>query len=75
MGECIVLLLTGAMTVVVERHDGTEDRLELLPGQSCLVPRGLWHRQIVREPSERVFITAGAGTEFRPVDQGDIGHP
>ncbi len=66
-GECVFLLVTGAMAIVVDEGVAGERTIELSPGQACLVPRGVWHRQIVHEPSERVFLTAGAGTRMRPV--------
>ncbi|MCK9517216.1 MAG: hypothetical protein M0Q87_14420 [Ottowia sp.] len=32
----------------------------------CIVPRGTWRQQLVREPSEFIFITPGRGTQVRP---------
>jgi mannose-6-phosphate isomerase-like protein (cupin superfamily) len=46
---------------------GGEQRAVIRPGQSFVVPRGVWHRGIVRQPGELMFITPGAGTEHRPV--------
>lgn len=66
-GECIFLLVTGAMAIVVDDGVTGERTIELRAGQACLVPRGVWHRQVVHEPSERIFLTAGAGTQMRPV--------
>jgi hypothetical protein len=40
---------------------------ELTAGQTFVVPRGVWHRGIVRQPGELMFITPGAGTDHRPV--------
>ena len=41
--------------------------LEPKSGQTLVIPTGIWHRGIVRLPGELLFITAGAGTEHRPV--------
>lgn len=67
-GEELVVLLRGKVTLVVER-DGRELRQTLeAPGQAWLNRRGDWHRAIVHEPSEMLFITHGAGTQHRPVE-------
>ena len=66
-GEELVYLLSGA--VDVELDDGTDRRVVALrPQAPCLFnPRGLWHRFIVHEPSRLLFVTAGVGTQHRPV--------
>lgn len=67
-GECIVVLLTGAIDLVLDREIEGETVVELRePGASVVVPRGVWHRQVVHEPSDALFLTAGEGTEQRPV--------
>ena len=58
-------LLTGAVDVVLDEADG-ERVVELTAGQTCIVPRGVWHRAIVREPGDTLHITRGAGTQHRP---------
>jgi len=39
-------------------------------GGACLVPRGVWHRLAMREPSDLVFVTPPDGTRVRPVPAG-----
>jgi mannose-6-phosphate isomerase-like protein (cupin superfamily) len=65
-GEEILTLLSGELEIVLQTEAG-EERAVLKPGQTLIVPTGLWHRGIVRIPGELQFITAGAGTEHRPV--------
>jgi len=65
-GEEFVYLLSGAVEFVLERADGDEV-VKLQTGSAYLVPRGVWHRQIVRSPGEMLFVTAGKGTQHRPV--------
>ncbi|WP_437730121.1 hypothetical protein [Sorangium sp. So ce1335] len=36
-----------------------------LSDSTCIVPRGVWHRQIVPAPSVMIFITPGDGTQHR----------
>ncbi len=65
-GEELLYLLSGAVDVVLEEAAG-ERRVPLHKGTACLVPRGTWHRFEVRAPGELLFITAGEGTQHRPV--------
>jgi mannose-6-phosphate isomerase-like protein (cupin superfamily) len=65
-GEEILTLLSGELEIVLQTEAG-EERAVLKPGQTLVIPTGLWHRGIVRQPGELLFITAGAGTEHRPV--------
>lgn len=68
-GECIVVLLTGAIDIVLQESTVDDRVVELRePGASVVIPRGIWHRQIVHAPSDLLFLTAGEGTEQRPVD-------
>jgi len=64
-GEEIVYLLSGAVDLVLELAEG-ERVLSLRPGLAAIVPRGVWHRAIVRVPGDTLHITRGAGTRHRP---------
>jgi mannose-6-phosphate isomerase-like protein (cupin superfamily) len=65
-GDEILILLSGELELVLETRAG-ERRTKLKAGQSFVVPRGIWHRALVKKPGELLFITPGAGTEHRPV--------
>jgi mannose-6-phosphate isomerase-like protein (cupin superfamily) len=65
-GEEILTLLSGELELVLDRPAG-EQRMVLKAGETFVMPRGIWHRGIVRQPGELMFITPGAGTEHRPV--------
>ncbi len=65
-GEELLYLLSGAVDVILEQAAG-ERRVALTNRTGCLVPRGTWHRIEVREPGELLFITAGEGTQHRPL--------
>jgi mannose-6-phosphate isomerase-like protein (cupin superfamily) len=65
-GEELVYLLSGAIDFVLERAGG-EEVVELRAGSAYIVPRAVWHRQVVRTPGDVFFITPGKGTEHRPV--------
>jgi len=64
-GDELLTMLAGAMDVVLERADG-EVTVSLVSGQTCVVPRGMWHRQVVREAGQYLGITYGKGTQHRP---------
>lgn len=64
-GDEFHFLVSGHLELVLEDDDG--DRLfELTPGLSAVVPRGVWHRFVVREPGVGVAVTFGRGTQHRP---------
>lgn len=66
LGEEIVCLLSGHVTLIQER-DGSEVRTELTrTGEFAVNPRGTWHTADVHGESLVLFITAGEGTQTRP---------
>ncbi|HKF91661.1 MAG TPA: cupin domain-containing protein [Acidimicrobiia bacterium] len=64
-GDEVVCLLSGAIDVVLDEPDG-ERVMQLEAGQTCIVPRGVWHRAIVLEAGDTLNITRGEGTQHRP---------
>ena len=66
LGEEIVCLLSGRVTLIQER-DGAVHRVELSKaGDFAMNIRGTWHTADVHEESLLLFITAGEGTQVRP---------
>jgi mannose-6-phosphate isomerase-like protein (cupin superfamily) len=65
-GDELVCLLSGAIDLVLE-EEGGERVVPLRDRAACIVPRGVWHRGIVHQPGDALFITRGAGTQHRPV--------
>jgi quercetin dioxygenase-like cupin family protein len=65
-GEELVYLLTGSVSVHLELQ-GSQVIHELHPGQAVIVPRGVWHRVVLKEPSRVFYITPGPGGEHRPL--------
>lgn len=65
LGDEIVCLLSGRVTLIQER-DGAQVRTELAhAGELVVNPRGTWHTADVHAESLLLFITAGEGTETR----------
>lgn len=65
-GEEVVVLLSGRVDLVQDT-DGEENVVELRPGFAAINPAGVWHRSVVHEPGQALFITPGRGTEHRPL--------
>jgi mannose-6-phosphate isomerase-like protein (cupin superfamily) len=56
----------GALGIVLDVNN-QDTVIELAAGQAFLVPRETWHRQLVREPGDLLFITPGPNTAHRGV--------
>jgi mannose-6-phosphate isomerase-like protein (cupin superfamily) len=65
-GDEVLFLLSGDVSVVLE-EGGSERVLALHPGQAVVVPRGVWHRVVLKERSQILHITPGPGGEHRPL--------
>jgi mannose-6-phosphate isomerase-like protein (cupin superfamily) len=63
-GDEVVCLLSGAIDVVLEAESG-ERTVSLEAGETCIVPRGVWHTANVRSPGDTLHITRGTGTQHR----------
>ena len=67
-GDELVMLITGAATLVLEEA-GAERCVELAaPGAYVLVPRNTWHTARTSVATTMLFLTPGLGTEHKPVD-------
>ncbi|MDP3739490.1 MAG: hypothetical protein Q8R02_19030 [Hyphomonadaceae bacterium] len=66
-GDEALTLLFGRIDVVLQNPDG-DSIIPLEPGRSCVVPKGVWHRQIVHERSRLLFHTYGDATRHKPQD-------
>lgn len=73
-GDELLFLVSGRIDVVLETDGqqdavGQEQTLELLPGNAIVVPKGVWHRVLIREPSQLVHITPGPGGGVRLLER------
>lgn len=57
-GDELLYLIEGAIDIVLDEESG-ERCLSLQPGQAFVVPRGVWHRVIVKEPCRLLHFTPG----------------
>ena len=65
-GGELLMALAGAFDIVLDEPGG-ERHVPLDEGHAFIVPKGLWHRVVVRQAGDIVFITPGEGTEHRPI--------
>ena len=65
-GDELLFLVSGHVEVRLEQ-DGQLRRVELEPGQALVVPRGVWHKLHLLEPSQLLYVTPGPGGEHRPL--------
>jgi len=65
-GDEIFIAQSGDFVLTLER-DGTRSDHSLKGGQSFVIPRGAWHVLRVIAPGRIVVLTAGKGTQHRPL--------
>lgn len=66
LGEELVLCTEGSITLVQEIDD-EHVRTTIGPGEYAINEAGVWHTAEVQATATALFITAGMGTEIRPV--------
>jgi mannose-6-phosphate isomerase-like protein (cupin superfamily) len=65
-GDELLYLISGRVDVILE-EDGEQRTVPVKPGQAFVVPKGVWHRVMILEPSQLVHVTPGPGGEHRPL--------
>lgn len=68
-GDEVLYLISGRVRVTLETVP--VQTLDVDPGDGLIVPKGVWHRVDILEPSQIVYMTPGPGTEYRPLQQGE----
>jgi quercetin dioxygenase-like cupin family protein len=68
-GDEVLYLISGKVRVTLETDPAQE--LNMLPGDGMIVPKGIWHRVDIIEPSQIVYLTPGPGGEYRPLPESD----
>jgi mannose-6-phosphate isomerase-like protein (cupin superfamily) len=65
-GDEILFMLEGEATFVLGLSDGFKE-IALSAGRLLVIPKGVWHTAKVSKPARLLAITAGTGTQHRPV--------
>jgi mannose-6-phosphate isomerase-like protein (cupin superfamily) len=63
-GDELLCLLSGAVDVVLEEPAG-DRAVPLKAGELFVVPSGVWHRIVLRDPADLLFVTPPQGTQLR----------
>ena len=58
-------LVAGSVSVSLDHEDKEPEVVTLEPGDAFVVPQGIWHRVLVNQPSDLLFMTPGRN-EVRP---------
>jgi uncharacterized cupin superfamily protein len=66
-GDEIVCLLSGSLTMLLERPEGVVSVALSEAGDYVRVPANTWHTAKTSTPAGMLFFTAGEGTDHRPV--------
>jgi mannose-6-phosphate isomerase-like protein (cupin superfamily) len=64
-GDEILYLISGRVRVVF--LGSAVDDIEVSPDDGLVVPKGVWHRVDILEPSQIVYLTPGPNNEYRPL--------
>jgi mannose-6-phosphate isomerase-like protein (cupin superfamily) len=64
-GDELLYLVSGHVKVVME-VEGGDETVDVHGGEAIVVPKGVWHRVLIQEPSRLVHITPGPGDFHRP---------
>ena len=62
----LLFVISGAIDVILQEGD-SERIVPLEAGQAAIVPRGLWHRLVMRQPGKLLFINSRTGMQSRPI--------
>jgi mannose-6-phosphate isomerase-like protein (cupin superfamily) len=61
-GDEVVVLLSGAADLVLDRPQGHEVVALRNPGDFAIVPKATWHTARISTPTAMLFVTPGEGT-------------
>jgi mannose-6-phosphate isomerase-like protein (cupin superfamily) len=65
-GDEVLFMLEGEATFLLDLAEGVKE-VAFTAGRLLVVPQGVWHTARIGQPGRLLAITAGAGTQHRPV--------
>jgi mannose-6-phosphate isomerase-like protein (cupin superfamily) len=65
----LIYLVCGAIDVVLDQ-EGVERSVALEEGHAAIVPRGVWHRLVMRRPGRLLFVNSRSGMQSRKAREG-----
>ena len=65
LADELLILVSGAIDVKLD-ESGAERTIALEAGEAAIVPRGVWHRLVMRRPGRLLFINSRTDMQSRP---------
>jgi len=65
LADEVIFLVAGAIDVVLD-EGGAERTVALEAGHAAIVPRGVWHRLVMRRAGRLLFINSRSEMQSRP---------
>lgn len=62
-GDEIIIVVSGKVSVTSDIN--AKEGIELTAGESCIIPKGVWHKVNVIEKAQLVYITPNSNNEYR----------
>jgi quercetin dioxygenase-like cupin family protein len=72
-GDEVIHLVSGSMLVSVELGD-SDHEVQLVTGQTLVIPANTWHRHVAVDPAAVLFVTPIRDTKQRLVAGSDHVH-
>jgi mannose-6-phosphate isomerase-like protein (cupin superfamily) len=63
-GDEVIYLVAGSVDLILDEPSG-ERVVSILAGEASIVPRGVWHRLVMRKPGKLLFINSRTGMRGR----------
>jgi mannose-6-phosphate isomerase-like protein (cupin superfamily) len=60
----VIYLVSGAIDLILDESGG-ERIVSLQAGEASIVPRGVWHRLVMRKPGKLLFVNSRTGMQGR----------
>jgi len=60
----LLFLVSGAIDLILDEANG-ERIVSVETGEAAIVPRGVWHRLVMREPGKLLFVNSRTGMQGR----------
>lgn len=60
----VIYLVSGAIDLFLDGPDG-ESIVSIRTGEASIVPRGVWHRLVMRKPGKLLFVNSRTGMQGR----------
>jgi mannose-6-phosphate isomerase-like protein (cupin superfamily) len=60
----VIYIVSGSIDLIIDEPAG-ERLVPIQAGEAAIVPRGMWHRLVMRKPGKLLFINSRTGMQGR----------